>query len=282
MSMERASVEAVLECVINVSEGRDEAIIDGLRTVAGRSLLDLHRDARHNRTVLTLAGTDVESAARSVTSLGVTTIDLRTHAGAHPRLGAVDVVPFVPLFDTNMKEAVAARDRFASWAANELGVPCFLYGPERSLPDVRRSAFRSLAPDVGPAEPHPTAGAICAGARGVLIAYNLWLVPDTDPSVATAIAAKVRGPAVRALGLDLEGSAQVSLNLLDWHIVGPAEAYAFVETLAGEAGTRIDRAELVGLAPAGALLAIEESDWPRLGLSSARTIEALLPFADRG
>ena len=183
--MERASVGAVLECVINVSEGRDEAIIDGLRTVAGRSLLDLHRDARHNRAVLTLAGSDVESAARSVTSLGVTTIDLRTHAGAHPRLGAVDVVPFVPLFDTNMKEAVAARDRFASWAANELGVPCFLYGPERSLPDVRRSAFRSLAPDVGPAEPHPAAGAICAGARPVLIAYNLWLVPDTDPSVAT-------------------------------------------------------------------------------------------------
>jgi len=272
----------VLECVINVSEGRDEAVIDGLRSVAGRSLLDLHADRHHNRAVLTLAGDDVESSARAVTALGTSTIDLRTHAGAHPRLGAVDVVPFVPLFDTPIADAIAVRDRFASWAANELGVPCFLYGPERSLPEVRRSAFRSLPPDVGPSEPHSSAGAICVGARPVLIAYNLWLAPGTDPPVATAIASKVRGPVVRALGLDLEGRAQVSMNLLDWRVVGPAEAYARVNALAQEAGTGIDRAEVVGLAPAGALLATTERQWPRLGLNSARTIEALLPFADRG
>src|SRR3989440_9625355 len=202
----------MLECVVNVSEGRDETVLDGLRTVAGRSLLDLHHERRHNRAVLTLAGDDVESSARAVSGVGVHTIDLQAHAGAHPRLGAVDVVPFVPLDGSTMDDAVAARDRFASWAANEYGVPCFLYGPERSLPDVRRHAFRSLAPDVGPPEPHPTAGAICVGARPVLIAYNLWLVPGTDVSVANEIAVGVRGPAVRALGLDLEGLAQVSMN----------------------------------------------------------------------
>src|SRR4051812_23834094 len=220
-----ARLRGVLECVINVSEGRDEAVIDGLRNVAGRSLLDLHHERRHNRAVLTLAGADVESAARAVASLGVHTIDLRTHAGVHPRLGAVDVVPFVALDGSTMADAAAARDRFASWAANELGVPCFLYGPERSLPDIRRAAFKSLSPDVGPSEPHPSAGAICVGARPVLIAYNVWLVPGTDVSVAGQIATAVRGPAVRALGLDLEGLAQGSMNLIDWLSVGPAEAY---------------------------------------------------------
>ena len=262
--------------MINVSEGRDEAVIDGLRRVAGRSLLDLHHERRHNRAVLTLAGPDVESAARAVTSLGVSTIDLRSHAGAHPRLGAVDVVPFVPLEGSTMEDAIVARDRFASWAANELGVPCFLYGEARSLPDVRRNAFQSLMPDVGPAEPHPTAGAICVGARPVLIAYNVWLVPGTDVSVASEIANAVRSPAVRALGLDLEGLAQVSMNLVDWRTVGPAEAYDSVARLAEEKGTRVSAAELVGLMPAAALDAIPEERWAELGVSLLHTIDACL------
>src|SRR5947209_2332213 len=264
----------MLECVINVSEGRDDAVIDVLRRVAGRSLLDLHHEPRHNRTVLTLAGPDVESAARAVTGVGVGTIDLRAHAGAHPRLGAIDVVPFVPLDGSTMDDAVATRDRFASWAANELGVPCFLYGPERSLPEVRRTAFGSLAPDVGPAEPHPTAGAICVGARPVLIAYNVWLVPGTDVTVANEIASSLRGPAVRALGLDLEGLAQVSMNLIDWRAVGPADAYDSVAALAQEKGTRVSAAELVGLLPEAALGLIPEERWADLGVSRAQTIEA--------
>lgn len=266
----------MLECVINVSEGSSEVVLDGLRAAAGRSLLDVHSDPHHNRSVLTLAGPDAESAARSVTGVGVSTIDVGAHAGAHPRLGAVDVVPFVPLGGSTMADAVTARDRFASWAANELGVPCFLYGPDRSLPDVRRTAFRSSAPDVGPASPHPTAGAICVGARPVLIAYNLWLRPGTDATVASRIATAVRGPAVRALGLDLEGLAQVSLNLLAWPEVGPAEAYDAVAALAEEAGTGIWRAELVGLLPEAALEAIPTDRWPELGLSRRRTIEVEL------
>ncbi|MBV9411892.1 MAG: glutamate formiminotransferase [Acidimicrobiia bacterium] len=264
----------MLECVINVSEGGAEKVIDGLRTVAGHSLLDLHHERRHNRAVLTLAGADVESAARAVAALGISSIDLRVHAGAHPRLGAVDVVPFVPLRGSTMDDAVAARDRFASWAANEFGVPCFLYGEERSLPDVRRNAFKSLLPDVGPREPHPTAGAICVGARPVLIAYNVWLVAGTDMSVAGQIASAVRGPAVRALGLDLEGLAQVSMNLIDWQSVGPADAYDAVADLAESKGTRVSAAELVGLMPEGCLLAIPEDRWPHLGLSRVQTIEA--------
>jgi len=269
----------VLECVINVSEGRDEAVIDGLRSVAGRSLLDLHHEGRHNRSVLTLAGPDVEGAARAVAGVGVHTIDLRAHTGAHPRLGAVDVVPFVPLDGSAMPDALASRDRFASWAANELGVPCFLYGPERSLPEVRREAFRSLLPDVGPARPDPGAGAICVGARPVLIAYNVWLVPGTDVSVAAAIASAVRGPAVRALGLDLEGLAQVSMNLIDWQTTGPADAYDAVAALARDRGTRVSAAELVGLMPEAALSTIPEERWADLGLSRVQTIEACLQRA---
>src|SRR5438309_4881154 len=154
----------MLECVINVSEGSSGVVLDGLRAAASRALLDMHSDRHHNRSVLTMAGPDVESAARAVTGIGVSTIDLGAHAGAHPRLGAVDVVPFVPLDGSTMEDAVVARDRFSSWAANELAVPCLLYGPERSLPEIRRHAFQSLPPDVGPTEPHPTAGAICVGA----------------------------------------------------------------------------------------------------------------------
>lgn len=266
----------MLECVVNVSEGVSEVVLSGLRAAAGRSLLDVHADRHHNRAVFTLAGPEVESAARAVTALAVSTIDLRAHAGAHPRLGVVDVVPFVPLAGSTMPDAVAARDRFASWSANELAVPCFLYGPERALPEIRRSAFASLAPDVGPSSPHPTAGAICIGARPVLIAYNVWLVPGTDVTVAAEIAAAVRSPAVRALGLDLEGLAQVSMNLVDWRAVGPGEAFDRVAELATAKGTSVSRAELVGLVPDEVLAAIPEDRWPRLGLSRGQTIEAAL------
>jgi glutamate formiminotransferase len=266
----------MLECVINVSEGRDEDVLDKLRAAAGLSLLDLHSDVHHNRAVLTLAGTDVEGAARRIAAAGVRHIDLGAHAGVHPRLGAVDVVPFVPLEGSTIEEAVVARNAFASWAADTLDLPCFLYGPGRSLPDVRREAFRSLTPDIGPSEPHPSAGAICVGARPVLIAYNLWLVPGTDVTVASKIATAVRGPAIRALGLDLEGVAQVSLNLLDWTAAGPAEVYDVVAAQAAAVGTAIARAELVGLLPTPALESIPPERWPELGLDAAATIEARL------
>ena len=162
--MTPARATGVAECVINISEGRDRAVIDTVALAGGGQLLDVHTDADHHRSVLTLAGDlpEVEAAARRVAASAVANIDLTAHAGVHPRLGAVDVVPFVPLADpdgttTSWDAIVAARDAFATWAGNTLGVPCFHYGPERSLPEVRRAAFTTLAPDAGPPVPHPTA-----------------------------------------------------------------------------------------------------------------------------
>lgn len=264
----------MLECVINVSEGRDRAVVAALGSAAGRCLLDVHSDPDHHRSVLTLGGRldEVEAAARAVAAEGVRLIDLRQQAGAHPRLGAVDVVPFVPLGEVPMADAVAARDRFVDWAAVELAVPCFRYGPERALPDVRRYAFVTLPPDSGPAEPHPTAGAMCVGARPVLVAYNVWISDGVDD--ARRVAAAVRSPAVRALGLDVGGRAQVSFNLVDPLAVGPAAVYDAVAAQVTVEGT-----ELVGLIPAAVLAAVEPTRWTRLDLDPSRTIEARLAAA---
>lgn len=267
---------------MNVSEGRDAAVLAALEAAAGPALLDLHADAHHHRSVLSLAGPDVEEAARRVAAEAVARVDLRRHAGVHPRLGAADVVPFVPLAGSGLAEAVRARDAFARWAGRALGVPCFRYGPERSLPEVRRAAFAGLAPDAGPPAPHPTAGATAVGARGVLVAYNLWLAPGTAVEVARRVARQVRGPAVRALGLDVGGRAQVSCNLVEPWAVGPGDAYDAVAAAASAAGSRVAGAELVGLVPASVLGAVPAGRWAALGLDPSRTIEARLEQAGLG
>jgi glutamate formiminotransferase / 5-formyltetrahydrofolate cyclo-ligase len=262
----------VLECVVNVSEGRRAPVLDAIAAAAGDQLLDLHTDPHHHRAVLTLAGGDpLEDAVRAVAEEAVRRIDLRDHVGVHPRLGAVDVVPFVPLGDATMADAIGARDRFAIWAAEHLDLPCFLYGPERSLPEVRRNAFAALAPDAGPAVPHLTAGATCVGARPVLVAFNVWLTTETDVATARAVAAAVRGPELRALGLDVGGQAQVSMNLVAPLIVGPARAYDEVAARAP-----VERAEVVGLVPAAVLSDVPEGRWAELDLDPSRTIEARL------
>jgi glutamate formiminotransferase len=257
----------MLECVVNVSEGADRAVLDAVAAAAGDALLDVHADRHHNRAVLTLAGPAVEEAARAVTVEAVRRIDLRLHVGVHPRLGAVDVVPFVPLAGASMVDALAARGRFAAWAGAELGIPCFFYGPERTLPDVRRHAFTALAPDTGPAVAHPTAGAICAGARPVLVAYNVWLAAGVGVAEARRVARAIRGPALRALGLDVGGRAQVSMNLVDPERTGPAEAYDAVAAL-----VPVDHAELVGLLPASVLAAVPPERWAELDLSADKTL----------
>lgn len=266
--MRRASLGIVLECVVNISEGRDHAILEAFAIAAGRDLLDLHADPDHHRAVLTMVG---EAAPRHVATEAVARLDLRTHDGAHPRIGVVDVVPFVPLEGSTMSEAVAARDAFCEWAAAELALPCFRYGPERALPDIRRRAFDAdLRPDTGPPVPHPTAGACAVGARPVLVAYNLWLA-EPDHTSARRVAAGVRGPHVRALGLAVGDRAQVSMNLLDPLSVGPAEVWDRVSALTPVAG-----AELVGLVPAAVLEATPATRWAQLDLDAARTIEARL------
>lgn len=260
----------MLECIVNVSEGRDPAVLAALATAAGNDLLDQHVDPHHHRTVLTTVG---EDAARRIARVAVDRVDLTRHRGAHPRLGAVDVVPFVALAGSTPDDACAGRDRFARWVAGELGVPAFLYGDDRGLPTlpaVRRRAFGDLAPDTGPPVPHPTAGAVAVSCRGPLVAYNVWLAED-DLAQARAVAAAVRGDGIRALGLTVGDRVQVSMNLVAPHRVGPAVAYDRVAALAPVAG-----AELVGLLPRSVLDAVEPARWPELDLAEDRTVEARL------
>jgi glutamate formiminotransferase len=260
-------MDEVLECVVNISEGVSTARIGELAAACGDDLLDLHHDAHHHRSVFTLFGTE---APRALARAAVGLLDLRVHEGVHPRLGVVDVVPFVPLGGAPLAEAVAARDDFARWAADELQLPCFLYGPERTLPDIRRHAWRALAPDHGPSSPHPTAGAACVGARGPLVAFNVWLpVPAVDRAM--AVAREVRGPHLRALGLLVGSRAQVSMNLVQPDAVGPAQAYDLVSSR-----TEVDGAELVGLLPAACLHVIDRSRWAELDLAEDKTIEVRL------
>lgn len=257
----------MLECVVNISEGRDRQVIGRVAAAAGRDLLDVHTDQHHHRSVLTLVG---EDAARAVATEAVDRIDLRDHHGAHPRIGALDVVPFVPLNGATLHDAVAARDRFCAWAGERLGLPCFAYGPERSLPDVRRLAFAGLKPDAGPARPHVSAGAVAVGARPLLVAYNVWLA-EPDLALARRIAREVRSPAIRTLGLAIGERVQVSMNLLDPVTVGPEAATDAVAERAPIAGC-----ELVGLVPRAVLDAIAPERWAALALSPDRTIEARL------
>jgi len=230
----------------------------------------VHTDADHNRSVLTLVG---EEAPRGVARSAVERLDLGSHQGAHPRFGVVDVVPFVPLAGATLADAEAARDRFLAWAAQELALPGFAYGRDRTLPEVRRRAFRDLAPDAGPAAPHPSAGAVAVGARGLLVAWNLWLAePDVDR--ARAVAARVRGPHLRALGLAVGARVQVSMNLIAPLALGPAEAWDLVAALVPVAG-----AELVGLAPTAVLDRTDPDRWAQLDLAPDRTIEHRLARA---
>jgi glutamate formiminotransferase len=251
----------VLVSAVNVSEGRESEALDRIVTAAGADVLDLHRDEHHHRAVLTLAGPD---AVRRVAAAAVAAIDLRRHAGVHPRLGAVDVVPFVPHGDANLGDAEAARDAFAAWIAGELGVPAFVYRDEGpTLPQVRRTARLQLLP-------HPTAGAVAVGARGPLVAYNVWLA-EPDLALARRVAAALRGPGVRALGLPVGDRVQVSMNLVDPFVVGPAAAYDSVAALAPVAG-----AELVGLVPQAVLDAVAPDRWVELDLDAGSSVEVRL------
>jgi glutamate formiminotransferase / 5-formyltetrahydrofolate cyclo-ligase len=270
----------LLECVVNVSEGCDPAVLAALSAAAGSHLLDVHADCGHHRSVFTFAGSEDEvlSGVQDLARLAVTLLDLGNHRGAHPRFGVLDVVPWVslegwPLTDAPGPEAARAlivRDAFARWAADKLTLPVFVYGPERSLPDVRRSAWRTLRPALGPPEPHPTAGSVAVGARSLMVAYNLWL-EEADLAKARTVAAAVRSAEVRALAFTLGEQVQVSCNLVRPFVVGPAEVRDRVAKLAAVA-----RAELVGLVPQAVLAATPEGRWQELDLAPDRTIEARL------
>lgn len=265
----------MLECVVNISEGCDQHLLSTLASATGNDLLDVHSDPHHHRSVFTTVG---EDAVRALSTKAIETLDLGAHAGVHPRLGVVDVVPFVPLEGSTMREALEARDRFGTWIADTHAVPVFFYGPDpakdRQLPDIRRHAWKSLTPDRGPSAPHPTAGAVCVGARSTLIAYNVWLDALLDDDDAALLRQQVRTDGIRVLTLEIDGRTQVSMNLVAPRRVGPDIAYARVEDAATQMSARVVRAELVGLVEEEVLRRIPESEWKRLDLAQDRTIES--------
>jgi glutamate formiminotransferase len=277
---EMPEMPETLECVVNISEGADVQVLADLGETCGRFLLDVHRDADHNRSVFTLAGpgSELQAIVRALARGAVGRLDLRAHHGAHPRFGVLDVVPWValsgrPFSDGPIGPAIEARDSFVHWAAAELDLPCFTYGPHRSLPEIRRRAWSDLQPDAGPATPHPTAGASAVGARPCLVAYNLWLA-EADLTRARQVAGQVRGQSIRTLGLGVGPEVQVSCNLIQPFSLGPAQAYDAVVALAPVA-----RAELVGLLPAAVLAAVPAHRWAELDISPEDTIEARLEEA---
>jgi glutamate formiminotransferase len=270
----------LLECVPNLSEGRRAEVVARLAAAAsapGVRLLDVSSDPDHNRSVLTLAGepADLIGGLLALYEAALAAIDLRRHEGVHPRIGAVDVVPFVPLGDAPMALAAATARRLAAEVGRRFELPVYLYEeaaarPERrSLASIRRGGFEGLAskladplwaPDHGPARPHPSAGATVIGARFFLIACNV-LLDTADAAVARAVAGAVREaggglPAVRALGFYLasRGCAQVSMNLTDFRRTSLSRALDRVREEAAARGARVVASELVGLLPQQAAL----------------------------
>jgi glutamate formiminotransferase len=284
----------VLECVPNVAEGRRPDVLELLAAASGPSLLDLHVDADHHRSVFTLAGPgphDAETAVAALATLAATALDLSIHQGAHPRLGIIDVVPFVALHDDH-EVAIDAARAFADWIALDLEVPVFLYDDadplRRSLPELRRDAFRTRPPDLGPARPHPRLGATAVGARPPLIAVNCWL--DTnDGLVARRLARAVRERdgglgGVRALGILLDSLdvAQVSMNLVDLPVTGLQEACEEVRRLALHEGFEVTRVEIVGLIPAAELERCSSDFREWSGVGPEVTIEGRLAARNEG
>jgi glutamate formiminotransferase len=278
----------VLECVANVSEGRIDAAIDEIAHAAGAALLDVHRDGDHNRSVFTIAGGThtTLTATRKVAAATAAALDLANHEGVHPRLGALDVVPFVALADTAGGRAVAAARAFATWWATVYGVPCFFYGDAdpygRDLPSVRREAFVERGPDVGPSKPHPRLGATAVGARAPLVAVNCVL-DGGDIEDARAIARAIRArdgglPGVRALGfwLSSRGRPQVSMNLVDLEDTGIDAACTRVGELAAARGRAVQEIELVGLVPEAELTRCGPGVRTAAALHAGRTIEGRL------
>ncbi len=272
----------LVECVPNFSEGRDPAVVAAIRNaiaaVPGTHVLDTTADASHHRSVVTFVADPARAVDAAFAGIAAARarIDLRAHAGVHPRIGAADVVPFVPLAacGTTMADCVALAHALGPRVARELRVPVYYYEraarrPDRAnLADVRRGGFERLAadiatdperaPDEGPPRIHPSAGAVAVGARPVLVAFNVHLGPATNLAAARAVARAVREsggglPAVKALGLEVDGQAQVSMNLVDLDRTNLAAAFDRVEHEAAARGVAVTWSELIGLLPERAL-----------------------------
>ena len=272
----------LIECVPNFSEGRRPEVVDAIRDAIasfdGVAVLDVSSDASHNRTVITFVApaTVVGDAAFAGIREARERIDLTAHSGEHPRLGATDVVPFIPLEGATMEDCIALARTVGERVGRELEIPVYLYEkaatrPDReNLADIRRGEFEGLRteigtnpardPDFGPRRIHPTAGAVVIGARPFLVAYNVYLGPASNLPVAKKVAAAVRGSSgglrfVKGLGLEVDGQAQVSMNLVDTEKTPLHRAYEMVRMEAASHGVATTWSEIVGLVPERVLFA---------------------------
>ncbi len=272
---------SLVECVPNFSEGRRPEVVEAIRaaiaSVDSVVVLDVSSDASHNRSVITFVAPKERAVDGALAGMRVAAekIDLTTHQGAHPRIGATDVVPFVPLEGSTMDDCVALAHALGARAAAELHIPIFLYEraatrPERvNLADVRRGEFETLReeiatnperrPDYGEPRVHPTAGATAVGARPFLVAYNVYLGPASNIAIAKEVAKAVRASSgglagIKALGLEVDNQAQVSMNLVDLDKSALHEAFDAVQSAAASRGVQATWSEIVGLVPESALV----------------------------
>ena len=276
----------IIECIPNISEGRRSDVVASIAAAVGRApgvrVLDVSSDAAHHRSVLTLAGdaAGLKAAILVLFEQTLAAVDLTSHQGQHPRLGAVDVVPFVPIDGVTMRECVALARETAAAVSDRFGVPVYLYEEaaahpaRRNLEDIRRGEFEGLAakmrtpewaPDFGPATPHPTAGASVIGARMPLIAYNVNLATDRL-DVAKKIAAAIRFSSggfryVKAMGVTLadRGIVQVSINLTNYEKTPVLRVFDAVKREAERYGVTVLESEIVGLVPSAALVNVAVS-----------------------
>lgn len=298
----------LVECVPNISEGRRKEVIDAIVAEARTrnvKILDVESDADHNRSVLTFVGSPkaVKEAMMAVSSKAIELIDLNNHQGQHPRMGAVDVIPFIPISDMTMDDCVKIANEFGAEYATRFGVPVYLYEeaatrPDRkNLADIRKGEFEGLrneigrnadrVPDFGPNQIHPTAGATAIGARKILIAYNINL-GTTNLSVAKEIAKEIRSrdggfTAVKALGFELKdrGLVQVSINMVDYKATQLFKVFELVKSLAAGYGVPVVASEIVGIVPMDALSETAEFYLRLHGFNKQQTLERRLMERDK-
>jgi len=273
-------MKKLVECVPNFSEGKDRGkinkIFNGAQKVKGVKVFELEWDKSHNRSLFTIVGepNDVLKSVFESIKVAIKLIDMEKHHGEHPRIGAIDVVPFIPVSGVSMKECIALANKLGRKVAEELKIPVYLYEEaakkkdRRNLADVRRGQYEGLReeiktkrdkkPDYGPSEFHKTAGAVVIGARKYLIAYNVNL-DSRDVEVAKDIASEIREkggglPAVKAMGFKVDGYAQVSINLVDYEKTNIDKVYFEIEKLAKKKKISIKNSEIYGMIPLNSLV----------------------------
>lgn len=294
----------IVECVANVSDGRRDEIVaeivDAIAGVAGVDVLGSESDMDHNRSVVTFAGAPRAVAEAAFASIEIATakIDMNEHQGQHPRIGAADVIPFVPLRDVTMAECVDLARALRARVGEALRLPVFLYGEaalqaeNRELSAIRRGGYEALResirtgvapqPDFGPRF-LSSAGGCAIGARDILIAFNVYL-DSTDVSVAKAIARSIRQssggmPGVKALGFFVKGKAQVSMNLTDYRVTSMGAAFERIRHLAAEYGVGVGHSEIIGLIPRAAVASSSAADLQIMNYGPERVLETFLDKA---